>query len=565
MRPVIIDDLSRYNMSTFRSDLFAGLTVGVVALPLAMAFSLACGLGAAQGLYTAIVAGFLAALFGGCSTQVSGPTGAFVVIIATAVSQYGTAGFTVITLLAGIILILFGVCKMGGLIKYIPFPVVVGFTSGIAVVIFATQLKDILGLKLMPGEKIPSDFLPKLQFIFQHLSGVNYAALILTLFTVAVIVMVRNFFPKLPAMLIGMLATAAVSMIFRLDERYGVELIKSVGDIPRHLPMPHWPDFEWSVLPKLARPAFTIALLAAIESLLSATVADGMTGERHRSNMELAGLGIANIGSVLFGGIPATGAIARTATNIKSGGRTPVSAIIHALTLALIMLIFAPYAERIPLAALAGVLVVVCYNMSEWRTFLAMFKAPKSDWVIMVLTFLLTVLVDLVLAVEVGVVLAALLFIRRMSDVLKVKVISDELRDDTDFDDLSDDEQKVRSLSPEIQVFEIQGPFFFGAVEPFRNEVVRVLHSSVKVVILRMRHVPAVDATALNVIKSFAQECSHRHISLVVSGIHAQPLKIFNQSGVSAIIGEENIFPHISKALVRADELLSEAGEKSGK
>ena len=547
-RPILFSELKNYSWKKFSQDLFAGLTVGVVALPLAMAFSIACGFSPARGIYTAIIAGFLISLFGGSRVQIGGPTGAFIVIIAAIYSKCGNAGLLTATLLAGGILVLFGIFKMGALIKFIPFPVTTGFTSGIAVVIFATQLNDLFGLGL---ENIPADFIGKLKVVGMNLPHTDWATFGIGLFTIIVICVVKRLLPKWPAMLVGMLAATAVAQILKLD----IATIGSkFGELPRTLPKPGLEILPVSRFSEVIMPAFTIALLAGIESLLSATVADGMTGgRRHRPNTELIAQGLGNIGSVFFGGIPATGAIARTATNIKSGAQTPVSGMIHAVVLMLILLLFAPQAKLIPLAALAGIMAVVCYNMSEYHTFCRMFKGPKSDWAVMLTTFLLTVFVDLVVAVEVGVVLAALLFIRRMSDISNVSAITGELAGDkNEVDD--PDNIGSRDVPADVVVFEVQGPFFFGAVDGFRDKVMKFSNKGINTVILRMRMVPAIDATGLTVLADFVKQCQKQKIDIVLSGVQSdsQPMKAFEHFGLLETLGKDNICPHIDDALARA-------------
>lgn len=547
-RPILFSELKSYSWKKFSQDLFAGLTVGVVALPLAMAFSIACGFSPARGIYTAIIAGFLISLFGGSRVQIGGPTGAFIVIIAAIYSKCGNAGLLTATLLAGGILVLFGIFKMGALIKFIPFPVTTGFTSGIAVVIFATQLNDLFGLGL---ENIPADFIGKLKVVGMNLPHTDWATFGIGLFTIIVICVVKRLLPKWPAMLVGMLAATAVAQILKLD----IATIGSkFGELPRTLPKPGLEILPVSRFSEVIMPAFTIALLAGIESLLSATVADGMTGgRRHRPNTELIAQGLGNIGSVFFGGIPATGAIARTATNIKSGAQTPVSGMIHAVVLMLILLLFAPQAKLIPLAALAGIMAVVCYNMSEYHTFCRMFKGPKSDWAVMLTTFLLTVFVDLVVAVEVGVVLAALLFIRRMSDISNVSAITGELAGDkNEVDD--PDNIGSRDVPADVVVFEVQGPFFFGAVDGFRDKVMKFSNKGINTVILRMRMVPAIDATGLTVLADFVKQCQKQKIDIVLSGVQSdsQPMKAFEHFGLIETLGKDNICPHIDDALARA-------------
>ncbi len=551
-RPVLFSDLKHYNLQTFRADLFAGLTVGVVALPLAMAFAIACGLPPERGLYTAIAAGFLISLFGGSRVQIGGPTGAFIIIISAITTQYGLTGLAISTLMAGVFLILLGLFRMGGLIKFVPFPVVTGFTSGIAVVIFSTQLKDILGLKI----DLPSEFVEKVEICARHLSETNLQALALCAGTTALIILCRKFFPRLPAMLIGMIAATAAAVLFHLDvETIGMRF----GDLPGGLPAPALPAFQWAELPQLFVPAMTIALLAAIESLLSATVADGMTGDRHRPDTELIAQGIGNIGAVLCGGIPATGAIARTATNIRSGAKTPVAGMIHAVTLTAILLLFGSQAKLIPLAALAGIMIVVCINMSEAHVFLRMFRGPKSDWTVMVITFLVTVLIDLVAAVEVGVLLAAFLFIRRMALAADIRLITGELGYDGSGEPPDPDAIREKHIPAGVVVFEVQGPFFFGAVNQFQEITLNVLRSGrPKLIVLRLRHVPIIDATGLNVMSDFARRCRHEKIPLVLSGVRPQPFRQFNKYGISEEAGPENVCENIDRALVRVNEILAE-------
>lgn len=548
-RPVLFSDLKQYSWSTFRSDLFAGLTVGVVALPLAMAFAIACGLPPERGIYTAIVGGFLASLFGGCRVQISGPTGAFIIIIVSIIAEFGLGGLVLSTLMAGIFLILLGAFRMGVLIKFIPFPVVVGFTSGIAVVIFSTQLKDIFGL----SGTMPQEFIGKLVFFGRHIREINYQAFALCGFTVLGIFACRRFLPRIPAMLTGMILGTLAAVILKLDvESIGMRF----GDLPTSLPGPSLPEINFAEITRLFMPAVTIALLAAVESLLSATVADGMTGDHHRSDAELIGQGVGNIGAVIFGGIPVTGAIARTATNIRSGGKTPVAGIIHAVTLLAILMIFGSFAKMIPLAALAGIMIVVCYNMSEYHVFLRMFKGPKSDWTVMVITFVVTVLVDLVAAVEVGVLLAALLFIRRMAITANVRIVRSEM-EEYDESQADPDATSEKDIPPGAVVFEVQGPFFFGAVNRFQEMVFGALkRCKPELIVLRLRHVPVIDATGLNVISDFARQCHKRHLPLVLSGVQEQPFREFKKYGVTAEVGEANVCRDIDSAIARVNEIL---------
>ncbi len=548
LTPKLYSVLKGYNKKLFTHDLFAGLTVGIVALPLAMAFAIASGVPPERGLFTAIIAGFLISFLGGSRVQIGGPTGAFVVIVYGIMATYGYEGLVYCTLIAGAILILLGVFKMGGLIRFIPFPVTTGFTSGIAVVIFSTQIKDLLGLTMGTP---PVDFHEKWIAYAMHIHSINPAAAIIGAGVILTIVVLRRFYPRLPAMLIAMVLAAIVATVFHLD----IETIGSrFGDLPRTLPMPIFPAVNFSTIQHLMIPAFTVAMLAAIESLLSATVADGMIGSKHRSNMELVAQGVANIGSAIFGGIPATGAIARTATNVKSGAKTPIAGIIHALTLALVLLFFAPYAKLIPLAALAGILVVVSYNMSEIEHFRRLLKAPKSDVAVLLLTFLLTVFIDLTVAVEVGLVLSALLFIKRMAEVTNIGMITRDLKGD-DEEESDPNSITIRQVPQGIEVFEIQGPFFFGAAESFKDAI-RGIESPVPVIILRLRNVPAIDATGMHALREFLYSCKKENTALILSGVHAQPLFAMQGSGLWDEIGEENIFGHIDDALNRAREIL---------
>ncbi len=547
--PKLFTELKSYSKEKWHADLLAGVTVGVVALPLAMAFAIASGLPPEKGIYTAIVAGFVISALGGSKVQIGGPTGAFVVIVSAILLEHGMSGLALATFMAGIILVLFGVFKFGGLIKFIPFPVITGFTTGIAVVIFSTQVRDLLGLQM---NDVPVAFLPKWWAYIRHLPTLDLATTALGLGTVITIVVCRTYRPKLPAMLIGLLVTSILAVLFDLN----VATIGSrFGDLPRSLPIPMWPGFSWNQIPKLINPAFTIALLAAIESLLSATVADGMIGGRHRPNIELIGQGIANMVSVVFGGLPATGAIARTATNIKSGARTPVAGLVHAVVLLLLLLLVAPWVKLIPLASLAGILVVVAYNMSERHNFAAMLRGPKSDAFVLVTTFVLTVLVDLTVAVEVGVVLSSLLFIRRMAEISNVSMITKELRGDQSFHEDAQD-LALKVVPPNVEVFEVNGPFFFGMIDTFKNAI-RSIEKKPRVLIIRIRNVPAVDGTAIHALSELAHRCEKDGTHLVFSGVHAQPMKAFTRSGLVAILGEDHFKDNIDDALAFAQLLLS--------
>ncbi len=551
-KPALISSLKSYSKQTFLADLFSGLTVGVVAIPLAMAFAIACGLSPTQGLITAIVAGFLISLLSGSKYQIGGPTGAFVIIILGVIQQFGQGGLLICTLLAGLFLIIFGFCRMGALIRFIPFPVTTGFTSGIAVVIFSTQIKDIFGLTV--NGAIPGDFVEKWGCYFNHFHTINWAAFGLAAGTVIVTLLSRKFWPKSPAMLVGMLAMTLVDAIVSLPV---LTIGDAFGALPNSLPLPTLPNIDWANISSLAAPAFTIALLAAIESLLSACGAVGMRGARQNPNRELIAQGVGNIGSAFFGGIPATGAIARTATNIKAGAKSPVSGMIHALTLLAILMACAHLAEEIPLCVLAGVLTVVCYNMSEMHTFRQLLKGPRQDAAVLVITFLLTVFVDLVVAVEVGVVLAALLFMGRMAQISDVSAIKDELLDDEDAEDNGERSASRLNIPEGVEVFDVKGPFFFGAVEQFKDQVLETLEHDTKVVILRMRLVPALDATGLNVLSDFCHQCHEHGATLLVCGVQPQPLDVIRHAPFYRELKSYNICENIDAALIRADKILN--------
>lgn len=542
--PKLVHELKTYSRAKGLADMFAGLTVGVVALPLAMAFAIASGLPPERGIFTAIVAGLLISVMGGSQVQIGGPTGAFVVLVSTITGRYGYDGLLLCTMLAGIMLVLFGVFRFGGLIKFIPFPVTTGFTTGIAVVIFSTQIRDLLGLR---PASVPAEFLAKWQAYASCWETCDPAAVAVGGGTIVLILIIRRFWPRLPAMLLAMVTAAVVAIIFHLD----IETIGSrFGDLPRLLPAPSLPDISLDRVGTMIRPALTVALLAAIESLLSATVADGMIGDRHRPNAELIAQGAANLCSAIFGGLPATGAIARTATNVKSGGRTPVAGIIHALTLAAIMFFCAPLARMVPLASLAGILVVVSWNMSEIHHFAAILRGPRSDALVLLLTFVLTVLVDLTVAVQVGVVLASLLFIRRMSEIANVGMITRELQGDWD---PREDPNAValRDVPDGVEVFEVNGPFFFGMIDRFKTAM-RMIEKPPLVLIVRIRNVPAVDATGIHVLQELYAQCRRDGTLLVFSGVHSQPLIAFDRSGFLEAAGRDNFLGNIDDALNRA-------------
>ena len=547
LKPKLFTTLKDYSKQQFISDVVAGLVVGVVAIPLAIAFAIASGLSPEKGLFTAIIAGFLISALGGSRVQVGGPTGAFVVIVYGIVQKYGVDGLIVATFIAGILLIFIGYAKFGTVIKYIPHSVVVGFTSGIAVIIFSSQIKDMLGLTM---DKVPAEFVDKWKMIFENIHTVNFYSLFLTMFTVPVIALWPRVSRRIPGSLIALLLTSVLVMVFK----WPVETIGTrFGDLPRTLPSPHLPRVTLDMVQNLLQPAFTIALLGAIESLLSAVVSDGMIGGRHRSNMELIAQGVANIASSLFGGMPATGAIARTVTNIKNGGRTPIAGIIHSLTVLVIMLFLGQWIKVVPLACLAGILVVVSYHMSEWRSFVELLKGIRGGVLVLLSTFLVTILVDLTVAIEIGMVLSAFLFVKRMSEISEVKFIAKEIADDEKVEESP--MQKIE-IPKGVEVYEIKGPFFFGIANQF-EEAVRVVAEKPKVRILRLRDVPVMDSTGLQALKSFYHKCRNSGISLLISGLHVQPLNEMVKTDLYDLIGEENVLANIKDAIARAHEIIA--------
>jgi len=548
LKPKLFTTLKNYTSKQFLADLSAGTIVGIVALPLAIAFGIASGVTPEKGLITAIIAGFIISFLGGSRVQIGGPTGAFIVIVYGIVQQYGINGLIIATIMAGVILVIMGLARFGSVIKFIPHPVVVGFTSGIALLIFSTQIKDFFGLAI---ENVPSEFFDKwIEYSF-NFSTINYYAFGTAALALFIIIIFPKITHKIPGSIVALLVTTAIVQIFHLP----VETIGSkFGELPSALPSPVFPQIDFAIIKNLIGPATTIAILAAIESLLSAVVADGMIGGRHRSNMELVAQGIANIITPLFGGIPATGAIARTATNIKNGGRTPVAGIVHAIVLLLITLFFGQYAKLIPMATLAAVLIVVAYNMSEWRSFIEIFKSPKSDIIVLLTTFGLTVVFDLTIAIQVGMVLAVFLFMRSMAMVTNVGIITRELKDD---DEEAVDVNSItnKKVPDNVEVFEINGPFFFGAVSKFRDAM-RFIESPPEVLIIRMRNVPAIDGTGIHALEEVYHESVKKGTQLVLSGVHTQPLMALDQSGFLKVIGEQNVLGNIDDSLDRAREIL---------
>jgi sulfate permease, SulP family len=540
--PKIVTTLRGYDRTQFLADLGAGVIVGIVALPLAIAFAIASGVTPDRGLYTAVIAGFLISGLGGSRVQIGGPTGAFVVIVYGIVQRYGVDGLRVATLMGGVMLIGFGVARLGAAIKFIPFPVVTGFTSGIALIIFSGQVKDLLGLQM---GALPADFLGKWTEYGRHLGHVSADAVLVSGVTLLILVAWPRLNLRIPGPFVALIATTVMVHVLHLP----VDTIGSrFGAIDAGFPRPSLPQVSFSAVATLVGPAFTIALLGGIESLLSAVVSDGMIGGKHRSNMELVAQGVANIASPLFGGIPATGAIARTATNVKNGGRTPVAGMVHALTLLLITLFFGRWAALIPMATLAGILVIVAYHMSEWRTFRAELRAPRSDQAVLLTTFLLTVLVDLTVAVEIGMVLAAFLFMRRMAEVTNVSAITRELDESGDEGEGDPNALRRRIVPPGVEVFEINGPFFFGAAEKFK-ETLTGMHRLPRVLIIRMRNVPAVDSTGLNALRDVVGRFRRAGARVILSDVHAQPMVAIRRSALGDELTDEDLVGNIDDAL----------------
>ncbi|MDR1459719.1 MAG: sulfate permease [Bacteroidales bacterium] len=523
-----------YTRQQFTKDLFAGVIVGIVALPLAIAFAVASGVSPEKGLITAIIAGFIISALGGSRVQIGGPTGAFIVIVFGIVAQYGMDGLIISTLMAGIMLVIFGLLRLGSLLKFIPHPLIVGFTSGIALVIFSTQVKDAFGLQL---DTIPSEFIEKWSVYFASLSSINWIAFAITVGTILVSIGFKRITNKIPGSFVAIILMTVIVAVFNLPV---TTIETSFGDIPNKISLT-FPSFDISNIQHYFQPALTIALLGAIESLLSAVVADGMIGANHHSNTELIAQGCANIVTPLFGGIPATGAIARTATNIKNGGRTPIAGMIHAITLLLIMLFFGQWAKLIPMSCLAGILIIVAYDMSEWRSFYSILKGSAFDIIILVSTFLLTVLVDLTMAIEIGIVMAALLFMKRMADNGQAILRDKE----------SDIIENYKDIPKEIEIYEISGPFFFGAAKHY-SEVLKGHKSSAKILIIRMRHVPFIDATGVHNFRGAIKSLKTDEKLIILSGVQPDVRKELKKSGIADLIGESNIFDNFDIALANA-------------
>ena len=543
MYPMLFTTWKTYSKEQFLKDLIAGIVVAIIALPLSIALALASGVGPEQGIYTAIVAGFIISFLGGSQVQIAGPTAAFATIVAGIVARNGMDGLAAATILAGIILIIMGLCRFGGLIKYIPFTITTGFTSGIAVTIVIGQLKDFFGVTYPEG--MPTiETMEKLKAFLAGIHTFNTDALIVGLVCLAILIIAPRFTEKIPGSLLAVIGGILMVQLLPLQ-------VNTIGDlytISNKLPSFHMPQLSFEMIQTALPDAFTIAILAAIESLLSCVVADGMINGKHRSNMELAAQGAGNIASALLGGIPATGAIARTAANVKNGGRTPVAGMIHAVVLVLILIILMPYAAMIPMPAIAAILFMVAYNMCQWRTFTELVKtAPKSDIAVLILTFLLTIVFDLVIAIEIGLLVAVLLFMKRMSDVTEVhswKYAEDEEEAER---------EKLRKLSPHINVYEISGPLFFGAADVIGRIAVK---DHAKCLILRMRSVPALDSTALNAMTDLYKNCEKRGITLILSHVNQQPMKVMEKAGFAQKVGKENFCENIDRAIKRAEELV---------
>ena len=550
MTPELFKSLKGYTKQDLVSDLLSGLIVGILALPLAIAFAIASGVGPEQGLYTAIIAGFTISLLGGSRFQIGGPTGAFIVIVYGIVSQYGYDGLASATLLAGVILIIFGLAKFGSIIKFIPYPVTVGFTAGIAVIIALGQVPNFFGLLLKT--KDPADAVGKIKLYASSFDTVNPYAIAVGAIALAVCILWPKITTKVPGSLIAIVVSTLVVRLAGWDLNHGVVTIGMKNPIPTGFPTPHLPNISLEMMQNVFQPALTIAILGAIESLLSAVVADGMTSTKHRSNTELFGQGVANILSPMFGGIPATGAIARTATNIRNGAKSPVSGLVHAIVLLLIMLVLGKYAEMIPMAALAAVLFQVAFNMCGYRAVIKMFKLPKSDVLVMLTAFFLTVIIDLTVAIEVGVLLAAVLFIKRMADAAEVDSVTENLKED---DEEAARNELARQVPKGVVVYELAGSLFFGAVDKFKETLNRIAVKP-KILILRMRSVSSIDAAGINMIEDLMIHCKADGTQLLLSGVHAQPVVALTRAGVLKQLGEENALGNIDAALNRARELL---------
>lgn len=545
-RPKLFTMLRSYTKADLTTDLMAGIIVGIVALPLAIAFGIASGVSPEKGIITAIVAGFIISLLGGSKVQIGGPTGAFIVIIYGIIQQYGIEGLMVATMMAGVLLILLGIFKLGTVIKFIPYPIIIGFTSGIAVTIFTTQIADIFGLDFQ-GEKVPGDFIGKWLVYARHFDSVNWWNFLVSIISISIIAITPKFSKKIPGSLVAIILVTVG--VYLLKMYGGITCIDTIGDrfsIKAQLPDAAVPALDWEAIKNLFPVAITIAVLGAIESLLSAAVADGVIGDRHDSNTELVAQGIANFVSPIFGGIPATGAIARTMTNINNGGRSPIAGIVHAIVLLLILLFLMPLAKYIPMACLAGVLVIVSYNMSGWRVFKGLLKNPKADVVVLLITFFLTVIFDLTVAIEVGLVIACVLFMKRVMETTQISVITDEIDPNKESDLEVHEEHLI--IPNGVEVYEINGPYFFGIATKF-EEIMASLGDRPKIRIIRMRKVPFIDSTGIHNLTTLCEMSQKENIHIILSGVNPQVHNVLEKSGFYELLGKENICSNINEAL----------------
>lgn len=536
MRPKLFTMIKKQEFTKEKviKDIVAGIIVAIIALPLSVALGISSGVSPEKGLITAVVAGFIISFIGGSRVQIGGPTGAFVIIVYGIIEDYGIDGLIMATIMAGVILVIFGLCRFGNIIKFVPHTITVGFTAGIAVTLLATQLKDFLGLQI---DKVPAEFIPKIICYVKNISSINFTALVIGILSIIIILFWPKINKKIPGSLVAIIITTLIVQLMGLDvETIGSKFPTLSGAIP----MPSLPNMDLKTIEGLIQPAFTIAILAAMESLLSAVVADGMIGGNHNSNMELIGQGLGNIASGLFGGIPATGAIARTAANVKNGGRSPIAGMVHAVVLLLTMIMFMPLAKMIPMTTLGAILIVVSYNMGEWKTFASLLKAPKSEVTVLLLTFFLTVVLDLVVAIEVGMVLAMILFVRRVAENTEIKstILGAE----------GDDEEVSDKSKGNVLVYEINGPFFFGVTHKF-IDIMKGLNSSYDVLVLDMKHATTVDATAIDALERLYKRCEKNNIKLCLANIKEQPKKVLTNMGFIDLVGEEAVFKSRDKAI----------------
>lgn len=557
--PRLFSTLKNYSKSDFMTDLMAGVIVGIVALPLAIAFGIASGVTPEKGIITAVVAGFIISFLGGSKVQIGGPTGAFIVIIYGIIQQYGLSGLMVATMMAGVLLVLLGVFKLGTIIKFIPYPIIIGFTSGIAVTIFTTQIADIFGLNF-GSDKVPGDFIGKWMIYFKHFDTVNWWNFAVSVISVSIIAVTPKFSKKIPGSLIAILFVTVG--VYILKQYTGITCIDTIGDrfsIKAELPAASVPSMDWEAVRELFPVAITIAVLGAIESLLSAAVADGVIGDKHDSNTELIAQGIANIASPIFGGIPATGAIARTMTNINNGGKTPVAGLVHAIVLLLILLLLMPLAQYIPMACLAGVLVIVSYNMSGWRVFMGLLKNPKSDVSVLLITFFLTVIFDLTVAIEVGLVIACIMFMKRVMETTEISVIKNELDPNNESDMEVHEEHLI--IPDGVEVYEINGPYFFGIATKF-EDMMSLMGDRPKIRIIRMRKVPFIDSTGIHNLTTLCEMSQKENIHIILSGVNDNVHKTLEKSGFYELLGKENICSNINEALDVATKEIDELDRK---